>query len=1099
MNSLDASSMWGMLEPDFSLRLTLTLFHFLWQGCFLGLLGAAAGRCLKGASSRARYAVFVAILFLMGSTVCGTYLLTGGREKTRPAASTPLKSPAPIANVAPAMMPRLDSTPAIAPEVASNLGRASAPSSEPAVDTARPSSAPTASPPTEPGIESYAPLVVAAYLIGALLMLARLTFALWGGRRLRLSAVPIQEGPFAVAVARQAARIGLKAVPIVAWCRRTSVPVVAGVFRPMILLPATLATGFDSSQLEALITHELAHIRRYDPLVNVLQRLIEAALFFHPAVWYISRRVSAERENACDDLVLLAGWPAAGYAQALLDMAELCAAPRGIAQEGALLAAGGNGSSQFKRRVLRLLEIDDAPRVRLSRGGALLLMAAAVLLLTIPALIGPVTGKTQKAIAAEADSDPTKESTPSAVDKRDLYGDPLPAGAILRLGTTRLRHSTYLLNVTFSPDGRTLATVGNSDSEVRLWDVKTGRLIRAFRAPVGDPPTVAAFSPNGARLAVACFRGGVQLWDVASGLEVWETPERHDRAWIVALAFAPDGHSFVTSSQQRDGAIRLWDADNRGRQRLLVHFEDGNLAPRLLAFSPDAKLLAYNERRDIHIYNLERGVESGKFVKAHGEILSLTFGPDGKTLFSGGNSLYRRVPGKPNHVESDPRVRMWDIASGKLIREFAEAGPDTDACAAVLSRDGRTLASRQSNSIKLWDVSSGKVVRTIPGFWLPAAASDKTIHNGWAVTHNGLALSPDASLLACTNHPLHTITLWDTATGRRKLDFPDSHCERVEGLACSPDGSRIATAGGKDGTVRLWDAASGKALRTFVIGDSYPCGARSVAFSSDGKSVIAGGPNYKDARDTGIVRIWDVESGAVRLELRTGTDVVKVALSHDGNTLAIATSKFQEFFIDRSGRELAQQRTLRLVDVKTGAERRQIELGGYPKSLAFSADGRRVSVVGNDSVITTWDVATGKLAHPAAGGGRPRVMVAAAIANDGTLAAVSCFRTDRATLWDLANGTQIGQVTLENEGNTWSELAISPDKRLLASASLGAEDLSPEKHSIRLWDIHSGRLLKRFERPLCNRVQSMEFAADGRRLISGMSDGTCLVWDVSGL
>src|ERR1700733_9550611 len=194
MNSLGPSSMWGLLGPDFSLRLTLTLVHFLWEGCALGLLGAAAGRCLQGASSRARYAVFVAILFLMGSTVCGTYLLTGGREASLPAASTPPPFATAIANEAPAVMPGLD--PAPVSEAVRNLRRTSAPSSEAGVDTAQPASPPPASVPKGQGIEPYAPLVVAAYLVGALLMLARLTFALWGGRRLRLSAVPIQEGPF---------------------------------------------------------------------------------------------------------------------------------------------------------------------------------------------------------------------------------------------------------------------------------------------------------------------------------------------------------------------------------------------------------------------------------------------------------------------------------------------------------------------------------------------------------------------------------------------------------------------------------------------------------------------------------------------------------------------------------------------------------------------------------------------------------------------------------------------------------------------------------------------------------------------------------------
>ena len=129
--------------------------------------------------------------------------------------------------------------------------------------------------------------------MGIGLMLARLALALQGGRRLRLAATPISEGPITELVRRQAIQLGLKTAPLVAWCGRISVPVVVGIVRPMILLPTALATGFDPSQLEALLTHELAHIRRLDPLVNLLQRLIEVVLFFHPAVWYVSRCVSA--------------------------------------------------------------------------------------------------------------------------------------------------------------------------------------------------------------------------------------------------------------------------------------------------------------------------------------------------------------------------------------------------------------------------------------------------------------------------------------------------------------------------------------------------------------------------------------------------------------------------------------------------------------------------------------------------------------------------------------------------------------------------------------------------------------------------------------
>src|SRR5581483_8622840 len=113
---------------------------------------------------------------------------------------------------------------------------------------------------------------------------------------------------------RQARRIGLRAAPTVAYCQRISVPVLVGILRPMILLPSSLASGLSPQQLEALLAHELAHLRRWDPLVNLVQRLVEAMLFFHPAVWYVSRRIHSERENASDDLVLAAGWQRLHYA-----------------------------------------------------------------------------------------------------------------------------------------------------------------------------------------------------------------------------------------------------------------------------------------------------------------------------------------------------------------------------------------------------------------------------------------------------------------------------------------------------------------------------------------------------------------------------------------------------------------------------------------------------------------------------------------------------------------------------------------------------------------------------------------------------------------
>src|SRR5262249_22720070 len=118
------------------------------------------------------------------------------------------------------------------------------------------------------------------------------------------------------------------------------------------------------------VTHELAHIRRYDHLLILVQRLIEALLFFHPATWYLSRRIHDERERCCDDLVLAAGSDRLGFVASLLRVAELrLGSDTGRSREIAALAADGGRPSRLRQRIVRLLGAADEPAVRVSRSG----------------------------------------------------------------------------------------------------------------------------------------------------------------------------------------------------------------------------------------------------------------------------------------------------------------------------------------------------------------------------------------------------------------------------------------------------------------------------------------------------------------------------------------------------------------------------------------------------------------------------------------------------------------------------------------------------------------------------------------------------------
>jgi len=126
-----------------------------------------------------------------------------------------------------------------------------------------------------------------------------------------------------------------------------NVPVVAGYLRPAILIPAGLLAGMPPDQLEAILLHELAHICRRDYLVNLLQTMVEGFLFYHPAIWWISGVIRAERENCCDDLVVAASGSAHTYATALAALEET----RWAASQAALAATGGN----LMKRIHRLL------------------------------------------------------------------------------------------------------------------------------------------------------------------------------------------------------------------------------------------------------------------------------------------------------------------------------------------------------------------------------------------------------------------------------------------------------------------------------------------------------------------------------------------------------------------------------------------------------------------------------------------------------------------------------------------------------------------------------------------------------------------------
>jgi len=379
-------------EPDcgFSVPLSLTLLHFLWQGCVIAAAVYAVGWLLQRTSATVRYWLHVGALLLMVACVSVTFVIVSvSQDKglTTSAigfAHTPHK---------------LDGTGIyVRPEPdlpTDDLERVELTTERPGSlsDTDQPGDVAVIDGEHADGLASIlagiSPWLTAFYFVGVAVMLFRLMRSFSSGHRLRRESTAVDDDVLLAMIKRQARLVGLKTAPAVVFCSHVTVPTVIGVLKPMILLPASLAMGLAPQQLEALLAHELAHIRRFDLVVNLLQRLIEAFLFFHPAAWFVSRRVSIERERACDDTVVAAGWQRVNYADALVRMAELSSALRNsqFVVRATALNASGSKPSDLKRRMLRLLGHDDLPKVRLTQAGLTMFVVVLTLAVFAPLVV----------------------------------------------------------------------------------------------------------------------------------------------------------------------------------------------------------------------------------------------------------------------------------------------------------------------------------------------------------------------------------------------------------------------------------------------------------------------------------------------------------------------------------------------------------------------------------------------------------------------------------------------------------------------------------------------------------------------------------------
>jgi RNA polymerase sigma factor (sigma-70 family) len=771
----------------------------------------------------------------------------------------------------------------------------------------------------------------------------------------------------------------------------------------------------------------------------------------------------------------------------------------GLAPEAAP-AAVPRGLRDATPRGLARLAADEGPAARLAQGMLRSLVVARLravvgLVLALGALAGSLVLIAPQGSAERGSADPSPEvSSPDsgaavlkAAAGTDQFGDPLPAGAVTRLGTTRGRHAERLNKLALSPDGKLLATRA-SDDRVRLWEPATGRELHVLGGPLGSAGLWGfAFAADGKTLVTAGADGMLRFYDPATGRERYRV--EGNPHGVCCVAFSDDGRLLAVGGE--DNMVDIWDAAGEKRLRRLGQV-GGRATPRQARmqplrdafFCPGDKVLAVSHQPS-------DGGGAFKFLRC----LELLDVDTGRSLRKIG------VPMQPTQAETafsaDGQAVLWisnrgkislrAVDSGQAIREFDDG---TRAVGLALSPDGRVLGVTSGPgvlprpSLRLWDASTGAKGRWLDdsGVWLSLAFSrdGKTLAAGgvdgtfqlWDTAtgeklvkpppgHEGsvlaVASSPDGRTLAtcCEGGAIH---LWQASTGReiRRRQTPAALCnDGVLGptsLTYSPDGKTLAVAGW-DRTVRLWDATTGEEVVRFS-GPQPPgslCWRSNVRFSPDGK----------------LLATRDLD-GAIRLWTRAGREERTLQRPAPG-PWSYAAERALAFSPD--GRLLAgsQGPVVRAWEVATGTEVRgfpgdeqevkALAFSGSVTALAFSADGKSLASARN-AVISLWEVATGRERRLLIGEGGP------------------AFRR-------VADGSRSGCLPTD-----FTALDFTPDGQTLFA---GRGD-----GGVYVWDLSADRpASKVFGHK--EAITGLIVCGDGRTVATASVDRTVLVWDIAAL
>lgn len=663
--------------------------------------------------------------------------------------------------------------------------------------------------------------------------------------------------------------------------------------------------------------------------------------------------------------------------------------------------------------------------------------------------------------------------------RHDAYGDPLPPGAILRLGTTRLQTRG---GFAWTPDGKSLITMKNGT--VFFWDLDDGHCHQTLSVPLTVDPfftygSQLALSRDGKHLVCTDFYGTIAVWNLETS-EMISQPavdtKKHEEN--LALAIHPDGKSFITV--RSSGEVQIRDMATTEIKRLLKAPEGQFSDIILSALSPDGRtfVIGSRRRRKPTIYWINLQTDSEPVIQEVGgdRLFAVDFLADGRLVTTATAKPYEE---QLKSRDFQVRLQFWDAHERRLTTERSLSSPSSSGCRAAFSLDSQTMVEVHQDHISIVDMKTDEKLRTIDGLNVRSPA------------YAQVAINAQGTCVAINDRD-NFVSLYDLTNGQPLLSTGQHHSGGVMAAAWSPDAKTIAT-GDFRGDVRLWNATSGKQLVQFR-GPSW--GVFAIRFLPDGEQIVLSGdePTGDIRQATGPIQWFDAVSGKKLRDHVVAGRARLVTPSPDGILLAVAI----ESGPDRAD-PAPPSPPLVVLDAASGKEQVRIEGISRPEAIQWSPDGKSLFAC-DDVGLVQIDIASGqlvarfKLEHRYTGrppapdrlGGPSR----AAFSPNGTILVTSGGEPEIYG-WSPLTGEK--RWTIKTEGPYFRGLAVSPDESALAVIASASDS---KAKTLRLFDIPSQRELAHFDlgRENCDRLA---FSPDGSRILVGFYNGTALVYDLS--